>query len=236
MKLVLVLSLFVLGCGTTGGSEVRLPLMAGAASDVRTFEDGGWTVTIEEARIALGPMYFCPTTSADLENCPAAIAELRGAVSVDALDPSAPMLGEIHALTGTLRSGMWDYGRPFLLSAAEPAPIAGAIDGHSARFVATARRGADSFRLVAELDVSAMLSGISAVRAVRTTHEIVGSDDGLTVTFDAPAILARLDWEALSAEAVDGEVRIAPRTVAHNALVQALTSTALPTLSWARAD
>jgi hypothetical protein len=234
------IALVSLGCGTTGGSEVRLPLMAGAASEARSFEDEGWTVTIEEARIALGPMYFCPTTSADLENCPAALAELRGAVAVDALDPSAPMLGELAALTGTLRSGMWDLGRPFLLGAAEPAPIAGAIDGaldgHSARFVARAERGDETFRVRADVDVSGMVSGIAAVRGVRTTHEIVGPDDGLTVRFDAPQILSRLDWEALSIEAGGGELVLTEGSTGYSALVQALTATALPALTWARPD
>jgi len=230
------IALLALGCGTTGGSEVRLPLMAGAASEARSFEDEGWTVTIEEARIALGPMYFCPTTSADLENCPAAQAELRGAVTVDALDPSAPMLGELSALTGTIRSGMWDLGRPFLLGAARPAPIDGAIDGHSARFVARAERGEETFRVRAEPDVSGMVSGIAAVRGVRTAHEIAGPDDGLTVRFDVPQILSRLDWEALSVEADGGELVLVEGSVGYNALVQALTATALPTLTWARPD
>lgn len=231
-----LLGLFVLGCGTTGGTDVRFPWMAGAATEDRTFEDDGWTVTVEEALVAFGPVYFCATPSADLELCPSAIAEVRGAVTVDALDASAPALGEVHALTGTVRSVMWDYGRPFLLSAAEPAPIDGAIDGHSARFVATAVRGADTFHVVVDLDVEAQLSGISAVRAVRTDHAIVDERDGLTVRFDVPQILSHLDWDALFAASTAGEVRIVPGTAAYDQLVVALTTSTLPTLVWARAD
>jgi hypothetical protein len=84
--------------------------------------------------------------------------------------------------------------------------------------------------------VSARVSGISAVRAVRTTHEIVDDADGLTARFDAQAILSRLDWDGLFSSSVAGEARVTEGSVAHDALVQALTSSTLPTLSWARPD
>ena len=79
-------------------------------------------------------------------------------------------------------------------------------------------------------------SGLPAVSAVRTAHELVDGADALTVTFDAQAIVSRLDFEALASRVVDGEVRVVPGDVAYNALVQALTSSALPTLTWARPD
>lgn len=233
----MLLALLALGCGTTGGGDVAIPLVAGGAVDARTFTtEDGWTITLDDARIALGPMYFCATTGADLENCPSAIAELRGAVTVDVLDGTTDTLGTIAGRAGTLRSGMWDYGRPFLLPAGAPAPIAGAIDGHSARFSGTASSGAITYRFVAEIDVEAMGSGISAVHGVRTTHTLVDDADALTVRFDAVDIVGRLDFEALASEATGGEVVIAEGRTGYNALVQALALNALPTLEWARPD
>lgn len=233
---VLLLLGLVSGCGTTGGGEVAIPLIAGGASDARSFTASGWSVTMDDARIALGPMYFCATTSADLENCPAAMAELRGAVTVDVLDGTTDTLGTLVGRAGTLRSGMWDYGRPFLLPASEPTPIAGAIDGHSARFSGTASNGATSFRFVAVIDVDASMSGLAAVAGVRTTHTLVDDADALTVRFDVIDIVGRLDFDALATQAVDGQVEIIEGSTAYNALVQALARNALPDLEWARSE
>lgn len=235
---LLSLALLLGGCGQTGGNAFSFPLLAGGASDARTFEDDGFTITLEDARIGYGPAYFCATASADLGLCPAALAEFRGAATVDVLTAETEMIGSLDARSGTVRSGMWDYARPFLLTASAPRPLAGAVDGtHSARFSGTATREGLSFRFVAELDISNVAaSGLPAVSAVRTNHELVDESDALTVTFDARTIVSRLDFEALSSRVVDGAVTIVPGDVGYNALVQALTQSALPTLTWARPD
>jgi hypothetical protein len=234
----LALVLLLTACGDTGGDAFSIPLIAGGATDARSFEDDGFTITLDDARIGYGPVYFCATSTADLGLCPAALAEFRGAATVDVSTAEVEMVGSIEARSGTIRSGMWDYARPFLLGADAPTPITGAVDGErSARFSGTASRGAESFRFVAELDISNVsASGLPAVSAVRTAHELVDGADALTVTFDAQAIVSRLDFEALASRVVDGEVRVVPGDVAYNALVQALTSSALPTLTWARPD
>jgi len=226
------------GCGDTGGGPVSLPLMGGGAVDAHHFvTSDGWTIDLDDARIAFGPVYFCATTSAELENCPAAVAEHRAAVTIDVLDANADALGTIEGRAGTLRSGAWDYGRPFLLPATAPRPVAGAVDGeHSARFSGTARKDAVIFHFVAELDISGSGSGLTAVHGFRTTHTLTGDDDGLTVSFDAPEIIERMDLDALAAAAIDGEVRIEEGSPAYTSLVQALTSSALPSLEWARPE
>jgi hypothetical protein len=238
MRWLLGLTLVLAGCGDTGGGPVSVPLMGGGSIDARHFiTDEGWTIDLDDARIGFGPVYFCATTSADLENCPAAIAEHRGAVTIDALDETTDALGTIEGRAATLRSATWDYGRPFFLSAAVPAPIAGAVDGeHSARFSGIASRDGVSFHFVAALNISATVSGIAAVHGVRTTHTLIDDEDGLIVRFDVPAIIERLDLDALAATAVDGEIRIEEGSAGYTALVQALTSSALPTLEWARPE
>ncbi len=237
-SILALIALVVAGCGDTGGGFVQLPLMGGGVRDADRFvTSSGWDVTMEDARIAFGPAYFCATTSADLDNCPAAIAELRGAVTIDAMHETTEALGTIEGRAGTLRSGLWDYGRPFFLPDTAPTAIAGAVDGaHSAVLVGSASRGGVTFRFVAVLDVSAPVSGITAVHGVRTRHTLADDADGLTVRFDVPAIIERLDLDALAATAVDGEARIEEGSAAYTALVQALTLNELPTLEWARAD
>ena len=237
-RLPLTLTLVLAGCGDTGGGPVSVPLMGGGAVDGSHFvTSDGWSVDLDDARIAFGPVYFCATTSADLENCPAAIAELRSAVTIDALDPSPEMLGTIEGRAATLRSATWDYGRPYFLSAAAPGPIAGAVDGeHSARFSGTASKDGTSFHFVAELNISAPVSGITAVHGFRTTHTLIDDDDALTVRFDVPRVIERLDLDALASSAIDGEVRVEEGSAGYTALVQALTSSALPALEWARPD
>lgn len=232
------LLLAIAGCGETGGGPVRIPLMGGGARDAHSFVTGdGWTVELDDARVGFGPVYFCATSSAELENCPSAIAELRGAVTIDALDERTDALGTIEGRAGTLRSATWDYARPFLLPATAPSAIAGAVDGaHSARLSGTASKDSVAFRFVAEIDVEAAVSGLPAVHGVRTTHTLIDDADGLTVRVDAPALIERLDLDALALDAVGGEVRIEEGSLAYTALVQALTSSALPSLTWARAE
>lgn len=218
-------------CGETGRAAVSFPFHAGGTG-VTGFDDDGWHVTITEARVAFGPAYFCASSAADLDLCETAVAELRDSVTVDALVPAAEPLGEIDAVTGTVRSAMWDHGLTFLLAAERPRPTAGAVGGRSATFRGTAERGAERFDWSAAVEIVASVSGTSAVRAVRTEHAIESENDALVVRFDPAAILARVDWASVASSAEMGVARIEPGSVAHNAIVIAMTSSALPTLEW----
>ena len=118
----LALVLLLTACGDTGGDAFSIPLIAGGATDARSFEDDGFTITLDDARIGYGPVYFCATSAADLGLCPAALAEFRGAATVDVSTAEVEMVGSIEARSGTIRSGMWDYARPFLLAQMRPRP------------------------------------------------------------------------------------------------------------------
>ena len=192
----------------------------------------GWTVRIGEARIAFGPAYFCAANTADAELCATAVAELRESVTVDALTASLDALSEIDAITGTVRSAMWDHGLTHLLPDERALPTAGAVDGRSASFSGSAARGAEEFEWRAEIEVLPPAAGSSAVFAVRTTHTITGASDALLVRFDAAAILEHVDWDAVARSAAGGTARIEPGSVAHNAIVIAMTSSELPVLEW----
>src|ERR1700682_5351028 len=79
-------------CGSTGGPRRRLPFRAGGqqAGGPLTFtSQSGWTVTLQTAKIALGPFYFnsVPASTETFRNGLVVIQVTRPAV-IDALDPT----------------------------------------------------------------------------------------------------------------------------------------------------
>lgn len=219
-------------CDDTGRRAVRFPFHAGGTGVSSLVSESGWTVHLGEAQVAFGPAYFCASSAADLELCTTAVAELRDSVTLDALAPP-DALGEVDAVTGTVRSAMWDHGLTFLLPDGSPRATAGAVEGRSARFAGSAERGAERFDWVARIEIVASVAGAPAIRAVRTLHEITSDDDALVVRFDPAAILSHVDWDAVAASAEGGVARIEPGSIAHNAIVIAMSSSELPTLEWA---
>jgi hypothetical protein len=60
MKRSLVLLLLATSCGSTGGALIKLPMrVGGRTTGPLTFTNlKGWTVTLQTAKVALGPFYF----------------------------------------------------------------------------------------------------------------------------------------------------------------------------------
>lgn len=232
--LVLVLSIAALAsCVGTGRVRLSFPVH-GAGTDRRTFDVDDWSVTLDEARVAFGPAYFCTTAAADVDLCPDAIAELRGSATFDALDPAPQLLGDLDGLSGTTRSAMFDYGISWLLPAERPSPTAGAVDGaHSLHLSGSATRAGTTIRFVADVDVLPIDAGVSAAHGVPTEHELVDGADALTVHVDPSAWASTIDFDEL--EALPGDpVVLTETTTAYQALLIAMTSSRLPTLEWAR--
>ncbi len=81
------------GCGSTGGALVTLPFQAGgaarAAAGPMTFNTpNGWTVTLTQAVIALGPFYFnISPPEQNVFRSGTVIIEATEQVIVDVLDP-----------------------------------------------------------------------------------------------------------------------------------------------------
>src|ERR1700694_6175646 len=94
MKRIALLCLALLSCGTTGGKLIQIAFRAGgvsrAAAGPLTFTNPqGWTVTLQTARVALGPFYFNispPSTSTFRSGV--VIIEATEQVVVDPLDPA----------------------------------------------------------------------------------------------------------------------------------------------------
>lgn len=219
------------GCVDAGRTRVSLPVH-GAGTGVRTFEAGAYSVTLEEARIAWGPAYFCTTPFADVDLCPTALAEVRSAATIDVLDDTPQLIGELEGISGTVRSTMFDYGITWLLPAPAPAPDPGAVDGtHSARFVGSAARGSTITRFVLDVDMRPIASGVSAAHGVPTTHVLSARPDALVVRFDPARLFAGADFGDV--EGLGGDPVVVPESsTVYQAVVIGLASSALPALEW----
>jgi len=232
VRLALIAALLA-GCGSTGQDVASFPIH-GAGAGEAAFESNGWSVTIERADVAFGPVYFCATSFADMDVCPAAEAEWLGTASIDTLDPSLQMLGEADAITATVRSAMFDYGRSWLLTAERPRANQGAPRGRSAVFVVRAIKDGVTLDVRASIDIDPANAGQSAVIGAPTGTEAIEGDEALTVRVDPAAWWRRIDFDAVAAldEDGDGVVELARGDVPYEALVLAMTAGRLPSFEW----
>ena len=232
MRLALIAALLA-GCGSTGQDVASFPIH-GAGAGEAAFESNGWSVTIERADVAFGPVYFCATSFADMDVCPAAEAEWLGTASIDTLDPSLQMLGEADAITATVRSAMFDYGRSWLLTAERPRANQGAPRGRSAVFVVRAIKDGVTLDVRASIDIDPANAGQSAVIGAPTGTEAIEGDEALTVRVDPAAWWRRIDFDAVAAldEDGDGVVELARGDVPYEHLVLEMTTRRLPAFEW----
>ncbi len=231
------------GCGDTGQRRVSFPLAAAgtAPSELRV---GDWAVVVEEARVAFGPVYLCSTAVAGLDSCSESVAEHLGTTSFDALSPEPTAMGAMHALTSTVLSGMWDYGRSWRLPETSPRPSADAIEGaHSAVLVVRASDELGAirrYRLVLDVDGAGQPSGSTAVRARLGEHTLTASERGLVVRFDPTLWASMIDFDALAtlpeAEPPGAPIEVPPGHVAQNAVTTAMTTSGLPLFEWQSPD
>ena len=222
-------------CVEPGRTSVRVPI-AGVGTGTRSFVVRDATITLDEARIAWGPAYFCTTPFADFDLCPTALAEVRSVSTIDALDPSPQPLGALTGIDGTVRSAMFDYGISWLLPAADPAPDPGAVDGrHSAHFAGVAERGGVRTRFVIDVDVVPSTSGISAAHGVAVRHRLAARPDALTLRFDPEVVFGGSDFAEL--ETLPGDPVIVPESsTLYQSVVIALSSAETPTFEWMARD
>ena len=230
-SLVLAFVFVFAGCVESGRTRVSIPVH-GAGTDVRTFVVGDRTVTLDDARIAWGPAYFCTTPFADVDLCPTALAEVRSAATIDALDGAPQLVGSLDGISGTVRSAMFDYGITWLLPATAARPDPGAVDGaHSAHFAGSVQRAGVVTRFVLDVDMVPLNSGVSAAHGVPTVHVLDARPDALVVRFDPAAIFAGADFRDLVPSGAD-PVIVTEQSSLYQSVVIALASSALPTLEW----
>lgn len=232
---ILLAATALAGCEEGALSRESLALLGGGTGE-DTFEDGDWTIRLTRADVAFGPLYFCATPAADADLCPVALAEFADVAVVDALDAESAVLGEVVADSGTVRSATFDFGLPWLVTAQGPRSPRGALGGHSARFQGEATDGVRAFRFQLALDVTSANPGDIAVRGVRTTEQIDGDEDTVTVTFEPAAWWLGVDWEALADLAVlapGARVDVAEDAPSASVVRTGMTSRAVPRFTWA---
>ncbi|WP_437658588.1 hypothetical protein [Sorangium sp. So ce1182] len=227
-----------LGCAGTGQPEVSY-LAQAEASPPGAIAAGGWTVALDEASVAFGPVQFCAAASGSSTLCSTAIAEMLSIARVDLLDPEPQPLGRVHGFEGEIRSASFDYGIHWFLTESAPARSPAAPGGHSAHLRGRATRGADALDFVADVDAVPQFQGQRAVPSVAVAATVGAEPVELAVRFDVGAWLARVDFDALAEDAGGeggaAEVVIAPGSRAHNALVIAMTAQSPPAFVWSGA-
>ncbi|MBT8480294.1 MAG: hypothetical protein HKP36_01785 [Myxococcales bacterium] len=259
------LLLFLLSaCGETTGGFVEIPF-AGQGTAAQSFTKDGWEVTLSDATLGFGPIYFCATESALSSRCEVAILEYLEGSKLDGLDPSSQPIGSLYGTTGTVRTAFFDYGIVWLLTKPLPEALAGVPEGpavvrsesssyvpkgHSAQFAGTASCVAEpatccpgaascptSFAFEANVDVLVANPGTPAVNGVRTSQEITSEPRTLTVTFDPNAWWQSIDFARLAAlDDGTGSVLLEPDDPDYSALVIAMTANELPQLTWTVAE
>ena len=229
--LILGLSALV-GCGDTGRERLELAVDATGTS-ARTLEIGGARITLTRADLAFGPAYFCASEAGRAELCEVALAELREAVSFRALEPQPQPLGSLTAVSGEVRSALFDYGISWLVTQTQPAARPSTPERHSAILEGILTQGERTLRFRADIDVTAGARGDAAVNGQRTRH-VLDAGTRLTLQVDPSAWVDRLDAAALLALDTDGDgfVLIPAGSVAYQSVVQGMLTRAPVRFAW----
>ena len=257
---ITILCAFGASCGETGGTFVEVPFEArGTAPD--PFTKDGWEVTLGEATLGFGPIYFCATDSALSSRCEVAVLEFLDGVTLNGLEPAPQSIGSLSGTTGTVRTAFFDYGIVWLLTQPLPEALSGVPggpavvrsenpsyvpEGHSARFSGNATCVADpeiccpgeatcpaSYAFEANVDVLVVNAGTPAVNGLRTLQEITTEPRTLTITFDPTAWWRSVDFSRLAGlDDGSGQVLLEPEDPDYSALVIAMTTNAPPTFTW----
>ncbi|TNF63245.1 MAG: hypothetical protein EP303_02920 [Deltaproteobacteria bacterium] len=258
--LLAFLFLLAASCGQTPGAFVEIPF-EGQGTAAETFTKDGWEVTLTEATLGFGSIFFCATQSALPSRCEAAVLEYLDGVTLDGLDASPQPIGLLYGTTGTVRTAFFDYGIVWLLTKPLPEALAGVPEGpavvrfesssyvpkgHSAQFAGSAKcvEGAticcpdasecpSSYDFEANVDVLVVNPGTPAVNGVRTSEEITTDPRVLTVTFDPSAWWQSVDFGRLaSLDDGSGRVVLGPEDSDYSALVISMTANELPAFTW----
>jgi hypothetical protein len=203
--------LLTAGCGSTGQQRVTFAARAAGferpAGELRFTTNTGWTVTLREARVALGPLYLNTLEPLACDTCEA--RSLLDRLS-DALVPRAWAHGEGHLGAGIIAAQVTEQVEVDVLS---PAPVAmgrggdgvdvpvrsaevwlynrdGGLRGAAMRVAGVAERTADGqtlrvpFRgaLVADASLTTPQTPLDVARRVRGIPVDFTLAEGATVT------------------------------------------------------
>lgn len=226
--LALLMAFGLCACGDTG--QARISAEARGAGGPASFTAGLWDVTLTDARVAVGPVYWCATAAASADLCPAATFELTASVQIDALAPEAH-LGTASGVTGNIRSAAYDYGISWFATENQAAPTSGAIDGHSAVFAGVATQGGRTLAFTAVIDAAPQLQGTYAVQGARSPASITEATTAVIITARPDLWFAAVDFDS-AADPTATSVDMSGDSSAGNMLRIGMTANAPLTFTW----
>lgn len=230
----------VLGCGDddVGVREIELRVAGSRVSAIDGRDE--WTVELESARLAFGPLTLCPGRNAG-EFCDTARGEWADAVVVNALEPRAKRAGYVVGTAGPVLSFMYDYGIVSLLTRNTPyvTDAARELDGNSVelRGCATKLGQEICFALSAPVaQTNQTEQGVPVVRVggLRGLTDLAKLSR-LTATFDPATWVSNIDFDAMAQEFECQErcdVEVTSGSQAVRAVQTALAGSARPKLTW----
>lgn len=223
--------LLAAACAGTGEQRTSFPLEAAGIDPAEAVTgDLGWTVTLETARMGLGPVYF-------FEGDPLfarrtiwdrllgirvahahpghyqqgeALAQLLEAAQVDLMSPSPARLGTVEGVTGAYRSASVGIHPP--------------ATGPTIELAGTATREDDAVEFVARLDLDLDVEGIAFEK------DVDGSPGRVRIGIDVNRWLLRADFADLAGE--ESSVELVEGTQPWNALVRGVDNTSAYVFEW----
>jgi hypothetical protein len=227
-------ALSLVACGDTGQQRVSYPIVA-RGIDAAPFQAGDWTVTLDDAQLLFGPVFFCASLIAAADLCPTAQAEFAAVSVVDLLDPNEQRIGEVNGLDGTINSLIFDYGVTWFVSEERPQLVSDALGEQSAIFSGTATHpDGRSLQFDASLLIAPTIRGGFAAQIGGTRVEIISDEVQLDVSFDVASWWSLIDFDVLAASG-QTRITIAPGSTAHNSLLLSMTANETPLFSWSGA-
>jgi hypothetical protein len=217
----------------TSREPVTVPVY-GRGVETLTATVGDYTVTLLDARVVVGPLYFCSAAHASDELCSTARLEVLEPFVVDLLDASAQEGGLAHGTTGRVSSAQFDLGRSFFAASASPAPTSGALGGRSAVFTFEVEGPVNQLTVELNLDLDPARSGSTLVMGARTSADVTRETESVTLSFDPWIILDSIDLALLEASVDDDGEWITPGRgeQAYEAVAVRLTEGRMPSFVW----
>ncbi len=222
--------LFAYGCIDTGIEPVELQVLASGVDSAPFEARDGWTVTLERAELAFGPLYLCTAANAG-DLCETAQAEMLDGVVVDLLDAEPREVGALVGLGGMVRSVMHDYGVSWELTAMGPEGSVPAMRDRSLVFEGVAARGDERVSFSGELAVTPIRAGSLVVRRTLSAAEVTDLADAgaLSIAVDPRPWFSGVRFDELSES---GEIEEGSQ--AWRAIVAGMIAQSRPELRWKR--
>ncbi len=219
------------GCAESPAERITFEVRA-RSEGPPSLTQGEATLTLTRAELTVSGIYLCASSTASIDLCAEARGEMLPAVVVDALNPGPIRIGEGEGFEGrrggqgdrVMRSAQLSYGVQWLLTAARPALAPGAHA--SLHLEGRLETPTTSQALDWRLDIAPSAAGRST-GAVTFAPAVLSRETVLTLVLSPSAWFAQIDIASL-AEGDEDDIPLEPDSSTYSALVQALTSSALP--------